>query len=152
MLAMMLRENDHMRRWVDEAWRAAPSSQAQPWRLLIGWDEFVPGNKQAIQNSRKTMVLSFSFGELGHRLQFDAAWLTTMAIRASVVKQVSGGWSAILRSFLRLLLLGAEGLQVGVAIPSSCVASRSFCSPRFTLSSAMEMAFGRPWSGWEQAP
>ena len=112
-----------MRRWFDEAWGAAPSSQAHPWRLLIGWDEFVPGNKQAIQNSRKTMVLSLAFGELGHRLQFDTAWLTTMAIRASVVKQVRGGWSAILRSLLRLLLLGVEGMtfwqepQVAVCRP-----------------------------------
>ena len=113
LLTLVLSENDHMRRWFDEAWGAAPSSQARPWRLLIGWDEFVPGNKQAIQNSRKTMVLNFAFAELGHHLQFDTAWLTPMAIRASVVKQVRGGWSAILRSFLRLLLLGAEGMHVG---------------------------------------
>ena len=113
LLTLVLSQNDHMRRWFDDAWRVAPSSQSRPWRLLIGWDEFVPGNKQAIQNSRKTMVLSFAFAELGHNLQFDAAWLTAMAIRASVVKQVRGGWSAILRSFLRLLLLGAEGMQVG---------------------------------------
>ena len=111
LLTLLLRENQHLRRWFEAAWRASPSSPTRPWRLLVGWDEFVPGNKLAIQNTRKTMVLSFSFLELGHYLGRDAAWITPLAVRSSLVQQVRGRWAAMLRSFLRLLLLGAEGLH-----------------------------------------
>ena len=36
-----------------------------PWHLIVVWDEFVPGNVLSSTNARKTMVLSFSFLELG---------------------------------------------------------------------------------------
>ena len=118
LLALLVRENMHIRSWFEEAWRSQPSSRSSPWRLLIGWDEFVPGNKQALQNSRKTMVLSFSFLELANNLHQDAAWITPLAIRASVVRNVRGGWSAVLRAFLRLLLMGPLGLH-GAGYPIS---------------------------------
>ena len=113
LLALVVQENDTVRHWYEEAWRSRPSSCTSKWRLLIGWDEFVPGNKMAIQNSRKTMVLNFSFLELHSRLHHDAAWITPLAIRASVIQKVSGGWSAVLRAFLRLLLVGPQGLHSG---------------------------------------
>ena len=111
LLDLLLRENPFIRTCFEEAWRVSPSSHARPWRLLIGWDEFVPGNKLAIKNTRKTMVLSFSFLELRERLGSDAAWVTPLAVRTSVIQQARGKWSAILRAFLRVLLLGAEGFS-----------------------------------------
>ena len=45
---------------------ASPCSKEKPWSLLIGFDEFVPGNKLQLQNHRKSMNLSYSFAELGH--------------------------------------------------------------------------------------
>lgn len=47
------------------ALRRRPSTPNQPWGLLVGFDEHIPGNKLALQNSRKCMNLSFSFEELG---------------------------------------------------------------------------------------
>ena len=57
------------------------------------------------------MTLSFSFVELRSRLHHDHAWVTPLATRSSIMAEVQGGWSAILRAFLRLMLLGNEGLQ-----------------------------------------
>ena len=43
----------------------APCSMHRPWSLIIGFDEFAPGNKLAVHNARKCMVLSITFMELG---------------------------------------------------------------------------------------
>ena len=59
------------------------------------------------------MVLSFAFIELADVLHQDAAWFTPLAVRSSVLHKVRGGWSAVLRSFLRLLLLEPQGLHEG---------------------------------------
>ena len=53
----------------------------------------------------------FSFLEMRQHLGRDAAWVTPLALRASLIQQVRGKWSAILRAFLRLMLLGPEGLH-----------------------------------------
>ena len=58
------------------------------------------------------MCLSFSFHELGVERDLDAAWLTPMAVRTDLLKEVRGGWSNVLRHFLHLLLVdGGSGLQ-----------------------------------------
>ena len=48
-----------------EALRNNPCGPQRPWRLLVGFDEHIPGNKLALNNTRKSMNLSFSFLELG---------------------------------------------------------------------------------------
>ena len=53
LLALLVRENTHIRSWIEAAWRSRPSSRDRPWRLLIGWDEFVSGSKQALRSDRK---------------------------------------------------------------------------------------------------
>ena len=37
-----------------------PPSQDRPWRLVVGFDEFVQGNKLNVLNARKSMCLYFS--------------------------------------------------------------------------------------------
>ena len=87
LFTLLLQENATIRNWFEESWRAKPSSPAQPWQLLLGWDEFVPGNKLAIQNSRKTMVLNLAFMEMRQHLGCDAAWITPLVVRASVAQR-----------------------------------------------------------------
>ena len=48
-----------------EALARYPCTEQRPWSLILGFDEFTPGNKLNIDNARKCMVLSFSFRELG---------------------------------------------------------------------------------------
>jgi len=63
------------------------------------------------------MCLSFSFQELGHDLFSEDAWFTPIALRTDMMNQVSGGWSCMLKEFLKALLLGPSGFQTaGVAL------------------------------------
>ena len=111
-LDLLLKENDTMQEWYLNALRRHPCTSSAPWRLLIGWDEFVPGNKLAIDNSRKTMCLSFTFDELDEQRDLDIAWITPVMVRTTLMKRVRGGWSNMLRAFLHLLLLDdGRGLQ-----------------------------------------
>jgi hypothetical protein len=95
-----------------------PPNRSRPWKLIIGWDEFVPGNPLAPDNRRKTMVVSFSFVELGQlALSCGSAWVIPVVLRTSLINQVDGGMSHVMRVFLRRLLLGPEGLAtVGVPL------------------------------------
>jgi hypothetical protein len=97
-----------------DAVRRSPPSQEHPWSIVVGFDEFIPGNKLQADNRRKTMVLSFSFLELGQlALSRDAAWVTPICVRTAMLKQIAGGWPCCLKIFLRRLLLGATGIAVG---------------------------------------
>ena len=95
-----------------------PPNRNRPWKLIIGWDEFTPGNALAPDNRRKTMVLPFSFVELGQvALSCGSAWVIPVVLRTSLINQVDGGMSNVMRVFLRRLLFGPEGLAtVGVPL------------------------------------
>ena len=65
LFAIMASESAHFQQLIRESLRASPCSRERPWNLLVGFDEFVPGNKLQLQPSRKAMNLSFTFLELG---------------------------------------------------------------------------------------
>jgi hypothetical protein len=96
---------------VSDAVRLSPPSMARPWSLIVGFDEFVPGNKLQADNRRKAMVLSFTFRELGPAAMSSAiAWHTPVVVRTKVIGQVAGGWSHLLALYLKKQLLGPSGL------------------------------------------
>ena len=65
LFAIMASESAPFQQLIRESLRASPCSRERPWNLLVGFDEFVPGNKLQLQPSRKAMNLSFTFLELG---------------------------------------------------------------------------------------
>ena len=65
LFATMASESAPLQQLIRESLRASPCSRERPWNLLVGFDEFVPGNKLQLQPSRKAMNLSFTFLELG---------------------------------------------------------------------------------------
>ena len=65
LFATMASESAPFQQLIRESLRASPCSRERPWNLLVGFDEFVPGNKLQLQPSRKAMNLSFTFLELG---------------------------------------------------------------------------------------
>ena len=86
-------------------------AQVDTWRLVVAFDEFTPGNKLNVDNRRKCMVMSHSFLNLGQSaLSQEACWIPTLVIRASVLHNVVGGWSTVLRLVVRRLLFGPHGL------------------------------------------
>lgn len=114
MLPQLIEESPALANLYTKAISEKPPSMNDPWQLILGWDEFAPGNKLKVDNRRKCMNLSFNFLELGPAaLSQDWTWLTPVCIRSCVIREVSGGWPCLLRQFLRLLLLSPSGLCTG---------------------------------------
>ena len=94
-----------------------PSSSESPWSLIIYFDELTLGNALRPDNRRKTMAVYMSFAELGpEKLCRCEFWLTIAVARTSMIRQVKGGWSRMLRDILRAAFLGAENFASGVLV------------------------------------
>ena len=73
---------------------------------IARFDEFTAGDAMRPLNKRKTMVVSFSFMELGMGvLQQSWGWITFATLRSKVFERVKGGWSHAFRLLLRRFLL-----------------------------------------------
>ena len=67
-----------------EIYRAKLAEKPEPWQIVIGYDEHVPGDKLKIKNLRKSMVASFNFLELGEELLArDCTWFIPVVLRSS---------------------------------------------------------------------
>ena len=67
-----------------EIYRAKLAEKPEPWQIVIGYDEHVPGDKLKIKNLRKSMVASFNFLELGEEhLARDCTWFIPVVLRSS---------------------------------------------------------------------
>ena len=101
-----------------QAHRQKPCSRARPWRAIIGFDEFLPGNPTAGQHAKKTMCTYFNFIELGHAsLVEGATWFCPIIFPTEMEARVSGGWSRVLADFLERFCFGPTGfLTAGAAI------------------------------------
>ena len=90
-----------------EKLKRCPSTPERPWRILLGCDEQTPGSKVSHNNDRKNMCVMMNFLELGADiLESDATWFVPVVVQSSLIKKVCGGWSTMLKVFLRCLLLG----------------------------------------------
>ena len=65
LFSTLVAESAPLQQVIEEALRTSPGTRDRPWHLIVGFDEFVPGNKLQLQPSRKAMNLSFTFLELG---------------------------------------------------------------------------------------
>jgi hypothetical protein len=99
--------------FVDAVAKSGRPTRERPWQMVVGFDEFIPGNQFRPESGRKSMVLSFTVKQLGKRfLGCEDAWLTPVVLRAREMKKVQGGWAACLTVFLRRALHGPLGLSV----------------------------------------
>ena len=128
-----------------------PPTHENPWRLVIAFDEYTPGqthstsastflspaarpqcvilvsgtaalfsirccvlcagSKLQLDKSRSSMVLSYSYLELGQRaMTLECGWLTPVVLRHNYMEQVVGGWPHFVKRFLELQLLSPCGL------------------------------------------
>lgn len=73
------------------ACRRCPPTQANPWSLVVGFDEVVPGNKLQLDHTRKAMNLSFTFRELGQSMVGnELVWFTPVCVRSRMIAQCRG--------------------------------------------------------------
>ena len=117
LMSLVLEETPALQELFARGLRKHPNTQDSPWSLVIGFDEFAPGDKLKVDNARKAMVVSFSFRELGAVIRSEFGWFTGTVVRSSIINEAAGGWSAMMRQYLHVQLLGANGLsETGVAI------------------------------------
>lgn len=138
---------------LQELFRAAlaksPCSSVRPWHLVVGFDEFSPGNKLAVDNRRKTMVRSFTFLELGQgAVSSGHGWLTVAVLRTCQIEKIRGGWSACLRRFLERALLGDDGFaSSGCPLTVAGEACLLFARPSVILSDGDGLRQAFDWRG-----
>ena len=114
LMSAVVQECPGVRAAYTEAARRSPPGPGTPWRMIVGFDEFMPGNKLSLQKSRKTMVVSFTFAELGQAAVTNGImWHTAVTIRASVIGKIRGGFPTVLREFLSHILFSSSGLRTG---------------------------------------
>ena len=80
---------------LEAAYAKHPCSRERPWNLLIGFDEYVPGDKLNVQNARKAMNLIFSFEELGASGLILIMEYTSVSVKRSL-------FSGVLYCFIRI--------------------------------------------------
>ena len=126
-----------------------PCSPDAPWRLIIGFDEFVPGNKLKVDNSKKVMNLSFNFVEVGHTaLAQVATWFVQISVRHQVVTKVRGGWSFMIAKFLERMFLGVGGFATaGVPIEVNGGVALIFASLNILISDGDGLRLAFSWRG-----
>ena len=118
LLAEMVSSSPALQEMFAQAAREHKCAEDAPWDLILGFDEFTPGNKLDGKNSRKTMTFSFSVLQLGHHaLSQDLCWMTSACIRSSIIREVRGGWSRLLRVPIRQFMLGPlAAARVGIPL------------------------------------
>ena len=86
LLALLVEKSAALTTLYEDAWARHPSSYGSPWSAVVGFDEFLPGNNLATDQARKTMVLSFSFLELGGKsLSHGSTWVTPVVVRSHMI-------------------------------------------------------------------
>ena len=86
--------------------------QDSPWSLIVGFDEYVPGDPFKLESGRKCMNVYYTFADLGAEvICLNEAWFNPVSILVSDMHNFDGQWSALLRHYLRLQLHGESGLM-----------------------------------------
>ena len=148
LLSALVRDCPALQDMIGEAANRREPTESCPWSLVIGFDEFVPGNKAALHNWRKCMVLSFSFLELDHNLMKDDVWMTPVCVRACMMAKAVGGWARMFRDYLRIQLLGEEGITTaGVPLIIHGEPMMLFARLKHVLSDGDGLRMAFDWKG-----
>lgn len=90
-----------------------PCTKEKPWSMVAAFDEFTPGDNRKPDNQRKSMVLSFSFLQLGPELLCHAScWFVPVVVRTTLIRKVKGHWSHMLSRYLQCHLLSDIGISI----------------------------------------
>ena len=125
------------------------SGPDRPWRVVLGFDEFSPTDDIKPNNSKKVMLLSFNFLELGSRvLSLDDSWCTPLVVRTHTIDKIKGGFPTLMREYLRLHLLGPRGASVvGIPLEASGAPLLIFASLTHMLADGLGHQMVLDWRG-----
>ena len=95
--------------------RVCPSTEANPWNLLLYCDEVHPGDQLGGKKLRKFHAIYFSFKEFGPTaLSHEDMWFTIATVRTQVVNQIPGAMSKVFSLVLRDLFLDGPLADIGM--------------------------------------
>ena len=86
--------------------REFPGTITNPWRVVIGFDEFYPGRKMDYDANKKVMCLYLTFFEE------STHWYCPCVARHNEILKIEGGWSRMLAVILHRYFLGVNGLSI----------------------------------------
>ena len=117
LLCKMLSRSPQLAGEFKDALQENPNSHANPWGLILYFDELTPGAVLRLDNKRKCMAVYMSFAQLGHRrLCKTEFWMTIAVVRTSMIRKIQGGWSNMLRLLLRSAFLQSDSFATGVVL------------------------------------
>lgn len=95
-----------------------PSTPANQWHCILGFDEFNCGDKLcSFQLGKKLMCVYFTFAEL-ETTASNSSWFILAALRTKLVDSFQGGWSKVFTQMLIRTFYGTHGLST-VGVPFS---------------------------------
>ena len=150
LLTHMLDNSPFLHKSYAAAIAARPPSRDAPWHLILVFDEFVPGNKLAVDNRRKELTIAYNFAELGLQvLEKSASWLVPAVLRHTVLATCDGGCSNCLRLMLRQLLFeGPQGFEHGYPINVGGAIVVIFAELFVVLSDSDGIRMALDWRGY----
>jgi hypothetical protein len=76
------------------------------WSIIIGYDEYTPGDFKRPISNRKSMNIMFSFLDFGAAvLCQNESWFIPASVRSERVSNVIGGWSHMFLRFVSWSIL-----------------------------------------------
>jgi len=97
-----------------------PSSMANPWGLVVYFDETVPGDPLRLDQRKKFMSVYVAIANMGIIfLKHERCWLTLAICRTNIIKHVPGKWSHMLRIIIRSIVLDVGNVRSG--LPLACL-------------------------------
>jgi len=94
-----------------------PSSEEQPWNLILYCDEVHPGDQLGGKKLRKFHAIYFAFKEFGApALAHENLWFTIATVRTQVVNQIPGGMSKVFSIVMRELFVDGPLADIGMVL------------------------------------
>jgi len=91
-----------------------PCTPENPWHIVMYNDEACPGAVMRQDNRRKVMGFYLTFREYGQQaIHHDAAWFPYAIVRTTIMKQIPGKGSALVKCLMRQLLMSANNVRNG---------------------------------------
>ena len=149
LLIDLLSASPQLAEWYGEAANVFGCGPEHPWRLVIAFDEFSPGSALKPGNHKKVMLLSYNFVELGRVLLARGdTWLTPLVIRSKTLQLVNGGFSRLLRDYLKLHLFGSHGgMTVGIPLTVNGAPLALYVKVEFLLADGDGLRLALDWRG-----
>ena len=118
-----------------------------PWHIIFYADEATPGNLLRIDNTRKRILMYWSFEELGQELlSRESNWFLAGCIKSTVCSQVPGGLSCIFNKLMQISFSDTFNFELTGATIHTSTAGVLTCFAELGTVISDEAALKQLWS------